>query len=130
MYLVDEFSLCFRYYQRKWRWWVNPRFCLFSLLVLIRNEVVGIELRIFLCKSRAGKLFLWPSWIGVVPISVCGVLEDDKNQWWLVFVPMGADATVGNGCSIQEHLHSFRKVKYLQSCSKTFWMEQKYPQNR
>ena len=36
---------------------------------------------------------------------------------------MGVDASLGNGCRIQEHLHSFRKVKYFQSCSKTFWMD-------
>ena len=45
------------------------------------------------------------------------------KQWWLVFVLLGVDATLGNGCRIQEHLHSFRKVKYFQICSKTFWMD-------
>ena len=29
------------------------------------------------------------------------------------FYLLGVDATLGNECTIQEHLHSFRKVKYL-----------------
>ena len=45
------------------------------------------------------------------------------KQWWLVFVLLGVDATLGKGCSIQEQLHSFREVKYLQGCSKTSWMD-------
>ena len=42
------------------------------------------------------------------------------KQWWLVFVLLGVDATLDNGCRIQQ-LHSFREVKYLQGCSKTSW---------
>ena len=36
------------------------------------------------------------------------------------FFVLGVDATLGNGCTIQEHLHSFRKVKYLQGFLRLF----------
>ena len=31
------------------------------------------------------------------------------SEWWLIFVLLGIDATLGDGCGIWEHLHSFRK---------------------
>ena len=36
------------------------------------------------------------------------------------FYLLGVDATLGNECTIQEHLHSFRKVKYLQGFLRLF----------
>ena len=37
----------------------------------------------------------------------------------MVFVLLGVDATLGDGCRIREHLHSFRGVKCLQGYFKT-----------
>ena len=45
------------------------------------------------------------------------------TQWWLVFVLLEVDATLGDECEIWEHLHSYRDVKCLQDYSKTFRME-------
>ena len=42
-----------------------------------------------------------------------------SNQWWLVFVLLGVDATLGDEYEIWEHLHSFREVKCLLSYSRT-----------
>ena len=58
----------------------------------------------------------------------CGVIQFvwrvyKLSQWWLVFVLLGVDATLGDGCGIWEQLHSFRKMKYLQGYSKTLWMD-------
>ena len=33
------------------------------------------------------------------------------SQWWLVFVLLGVDATLGDGSKIREHLPSLREVK-------------------
>ena len=41
----------------------------------------------------------------------------------MVVILLGDDATLGNGCKIQEHLHSFKKVKFLHGYSKTFFNE-------
>ena len=43
---------------------------------------------------------------------VCGVLADDKA------ILLGVDIILVNGLRNEEHLHSFRKVKYLQVYSK------------
>ena len=46
-----------------------------------------------------------------------GVFADNKALF--VFVLLGVDATLGDGCIIWEHLRGFRKVKCLQDYSKT-----------
>ena len=48
--------------------------------------------------------------------SVCRWLD----QWWLVFVLLGVDGTLGDGGGIWEYLH--REVKCIQGYCKTLWM--------
>ena len=40
----------------------------------------------------------------------------------MVFVLLGVDATLDDGCGILEHLQSSREVKCFQDYSKTLWM--------
>ena len=44
------------------------------------------------------------------------------TEWWLVFVLLGVDTTLGDGCGIWQHIHSFREVECLQGYSKTVLM--------
>ena len=39
------------------------------------------------------------------------------KQWWLVFVLLGDDASLGDKCKIWEHLPSFMEVKWGQGVS-------------
>ena len=51
------------------------------------------------------------------------MLANNKSNGGKLFILLGVDATLGNGCRIQEHLHSLRKIKYLKGCSNNFWMD-------
>ena len=49
----------------------------------------------------------------------CGVCKW-LSQWWLVFVLMEVDATLGVGCGIWQHFHSFREIKCLQGIQRLY----------
>ena len=52
---------------------------------------------------------------------MCKVFVDDDANGWLVFVLLGVDASLSDGCGIGEHLHSFGEVKCFQDYSETLW---------
>ena len=55
-----------------------------------------------------------------VCVCVCGVFVDDSaNGRWLL---LELDAALDAACGFSEHLHSLRKMKGLQDCSKTLKM--------
>ena len=43
---------------------------------------------------------------------MCVEYLQTAKQWWVAFVVLGVDATLGDECGIWEHLHSFREVKW------------------
>ena len=88
------------------------------------------ESKISLCYSRGS----WASlslfaceWRNVVCVCVCVCVYTWivcwwLSQWWLVFVLLEVDATLGDGCGIWERFHSFREVKCFQVSFKILWM--------
>ena len=85
-YLVDEFVSLLHVLLKEMSMLVNPRFCLFLFLVLIKEWGGGDEFTIPLCKPKGRKLLLRPSWSRVVWFSVSEVFVDDKaNGGWFLF---------------------------------------------
>ena len=93
----------------------------FMVLVLIKRMKRGGESKISFCylRSSTASSQIYHEWGGVILCvwSVCRL-----SQLWLVFVLLGVDATLGNGCGIWEHLLSFNEEKCLQVYSRTLVM--------
>ena len=87
--------------------------------LLLKLIIFMLQLHIYyLPKARWHNLVCVCVCVCVCMCFVCRWL----SQWWLVFVLLEVDATLGDGCGILESLHSFREVKCLQGYSKILWM--------
>ena len=81
-------------------------------LTLHDGDPHNIETSQFICSAN--------QWTGLFMTGTS--IVKDLSQLWLLFVLLGIDATLGDGCRIWEHLLNFKDVKRLQGDSKILCM--------
>ena len=107
----------------KWERWVNLRFYIFASGVNQRNER-GKWVQNFLVFPLGfgsfPRVFSRALWRNLVRVECVYMIKP-----MVVFVLLGIDAALVDGCGIWEHLQSFSESKCLQGYSKTLWIRQK-----
>ena len=119
--LSMSFSLCSWCSWTKQERWADLRFHLFVSGVKSREWGREVSAR-FPCVSSGVRELPLSYW---GEVRSCNLVRVECLQMIkpivVIFILLEVDVTLGDGCVIWEHWHSFREVKCLQGCSKILW---------